>query len=63
MLGIWVWMWKLSVSDTAHLVSLKGILVHVAWRGELSVYILSVFILLLKDIVSGDVSYVSVSGV
>ena len=56
-------MWKLSVSDTAHLVSLKGILVHVAWRGELSVYILSVFILLLKDVFSGDVSCVSVSGV
>lgn len=46
-------MWKLSVSNTAHLVSLKGILVHVALRGELSVCVLSVFILLLKDTLWG----------
>ena len=57
---------KLSVSNAdrrcAHLFGLRGILIHVARRGDLSVVFLTVFILSLEDILSRDLSYFSVSG-
>lgn len=57
---------KLSVSNAdrrcTHLFGLRGILMHVAQREDLSGFFLSVFILSLKDIFSRDLSYVSVSG-